>query len=194
MSKLSRVEASEGKKARAAFILRVVERIIRNEGLETLFMSRLVQETYFAKRTLDLYFTTSHEILALLFVQMSTAWHQWLGVSLTRARKYDEFCPTKIQELTFDPTLIPMLVLERRDLEKGLPDEPDAQDSLALLEMLGEQAKEFKEVLDLTDQLASNLVWAVYSGSAGGRQSFRNFQICGHPCPLGCAIFKKRYG
>ena len=53
-------------------------------------MNRLVQETGFAKGTLYLYFTTRHEILASLFVQMLTAWHHRLGERLTKARNYDE--------------------------------------------------------------------------------------------------------
>ena len=52
-----------------------------------------------------------------------------------------------------------MLVLERRDLETGLPDDTYVQVSLALQQVLGEQAEVFKnDTLDLTDQLASNLV------------------------------------
>ena len=51
-----------------------------------------------------------------------------------------------------------MLVLERRDLETGLPDDTYAQVSLALQQVPREQAEVFKDTLDLTDQLASNLV------------------------------------
>ena len=51
-----------------------------------------------------------------------------------------------------------MLILERRYLETGLPDDTYAQVSLALQQVLGGQAEVFKETLDLTDQLASNLV------------------------------------
>ena len=50
-----------------------------------------------------------------------------------------------------------MLVLQRRDLETGLPDDTYAQVSLALQQVLGEQAEVFTETLDLTEQLASNL-------------------------------------
>ena len=53
-----------------------------------------------------------------------------------------------------------MLVLKRRDLETGLPDDTCARVNVALQQMMGEQAEVFKETLDLTDQLASNLVWA----------------------------------
>jgi AcrR family transcriptional regulator len=66
--------------------LQVAERIIRDEGLEVLSMNRLVQETGFAKGNLHLYFTTRHEILASLFVQMLRAWHHRLGESLTKTR------------------------------------------------------------------------------------------------------------
>lgn len=72
MTKLSRAQTPEEKVAKGEFILQVAERIIRNEGLEALSMNRLVQETGFAKGTLYLYFTTRHEILASLFVQMLT--------------------------------------------------------------------------------------------------------------------------
>jgi hypothetical protein len=63
-------------------------------------------------------------------------------------------------ELTYEPLFLPMLVLERLDMETGLPDDTDAQVSLALQQVLGEQAEVFNETLDVTDQLASNLVWA----------------------------------
>ena len=72
MTKLSRAQTPEEKVAKGEFILQVAERIIRDEGLEALSMNRLVQETGFAKGTLYLYFTTRHEILASLFVQMLT--------------------------------------------------------------------------------------------------------------------------
>ena len=65
-------------------------------------MNRLVQETGFAKGTLYLYFTTRHEILASLFVQMLTAWHHRLGKSLSKARNYDEFCARYMRELTYE--------------------------------------------------------------------------------------------
>ena len=133
-------------------------------------MNRLVQETGFAKGTLYLYFTTRHEILASIFVQMTTAWHLRLVVSLQIARSYDEFCTRYMRELTYDPLLSPMLLLERRDLETGLPDETYSQVSLALQDILGEQAEVFKEVLDLTDRLASNLVWAFYTAAVGAAQ------------------------
>jgi hypothetical protein len=51
-------------------------------------------------------------------------------------------------ELTYEPLFIPMLVLERRDLETGLPDGTYAQVSLALQRVLGEQAEVFKETLE----------------------------------------------
>ena len=86
MTKLSRAQTPDGKVANGEFILQVAERIIRDEGLEVLSMNRLVQETGFAKGTLHLYFTTRHEILASLFVQMLTAWHHRLGESLTKTR------------------------------------------------------------------------------------------------------------
>jgi TetR/AcrR family transcriptional repressor of multidrug resistance operon len=85
MTKLSRAQTLKEKVAKGEFILQVAERIIRDEGLEALSMNRLVQETGFAKGTLYLYFTTRHEILASLFVQMLTAWHHRLGESLTKA-------------------------------------------------------------------------------------------------------------
>ena len=72
MTKLSRSQTPEEKVAKGEFILQVAERIIRDEGLDALSMNRLVQETGFAKGTLYLYFTTRHEILASLFVQMLT--------------------------------------------------------------------------------------------------------------------------
>ena len=103
MTKLSRAQTPEEKVAKGEFILQVAERIIRDEGLEALSMNRLVQETGFAKGTLYLYFTTRHEILASLFVQMLTAWHHRLGESLTKARNYDEFCARYMRELTYDP-------------------------------------------------------------------------------------------
>ena len=133
-------------------------------------MNRLVQETGFAKGTLYLYFTTRHEILASIFVQMTTAWHLRLVESLQNARSCDEFCPRYMRELTYDPLLSPMLLLERRDLETGLPDETYSQVSLALQDILGEEAEVFKEVLDLTDRLASNLVWAFYTAALGAAQ------------------------
>lgn len=140
MTKLSRAQTPEEKIARGEFILHVAERIIRDEGLDALSMNRLVQETSFAKGTLYLYFTTHHEILASLFVQMLTVWHRRLSESLSKARNYDEFCARYMRELTYDPLFLPMLVLERRDLETGLPDETYAQVSLALQQVLGEQA------------------------------------------------------
>ena len=72
MTKLSRAQMPEEKVAKGEFILQVAERIIRDEGLDALSMNRLVQETGFAKGTLYLYFTTRHELLASLFVQMLT--------------------------------------------------------------------------------------------------------------------------
>ena len=63
-----------------------------------------------------------------------------------------------------------MLVLERRDLETGLPDDTYAQVSLALQQVLGGQAEVFKETLYLTDQLAANLVWAFYTAALGAAQ------------------------
>ena len=72
MTKLSRSQTPEEKVANGEFILQMAERIIRDEGLDALSMNRLVQETGFAKGTLYLYFTTRHEILASLFVQMLT--------------------------------------------------------------------------------------------------------------------------
>ena len=72
MTKLSRLQTPEEKVANGEFILQVAERIIRDEGLDALSMNRLVQETGFAKGTLYLYFTTRHEILASLFVQILT--------------------------------------------------------------------------------------------------------------------------
>ena len=169
-TKLSRAQTLEEKVAKGEFILQVAERIIRDEGLEALSMNRLVQETAFAKGTLYLYFTTLHEILASLFVQMLTSWHHRLGESLTQARNYDEFCARYMRELTYDLLFLSMLVLERRDLETGLPDDTYAQVSLALQQVLGEQAEVFKETLDLTDQLASNLVWAFYTAALGTAQ------------------------
>ena len=170
MTKLSRAETPEEKVAKGEFISQVAERIIRDEGLEALSMNRLVQETGFAKGTLYLYFTKRHEILASLFVRMLTAWHHRLGESLTKARNYDEFCARYMRELTYDPLFLPMLVLERRDLETGLPDDTYSQVSLALQQVLREQAEVFKETLDLTDQLASNLVWAFYTAALGAAQ------------------------
>jgi AcrR family transcriptional regulator len=98
-TKLSRAQTLEEKVAKGEFILQVAERIIRDEGLEALSMNRLVQETAFAKGTLYLYFTTLHEILASLFVQMLTSWHHRLGESLTKARNYDEFCARYLRAL-----------------------------------------------------------------------------------------------
>ena len=63
-----------------------------------------------------------------------------------------------------------MLVLERRDLETGLPDDTYAQVSLALQQVLGGQAEVFKETLELTVQLASNLVCAFYTAALGAAQ------------------------
>ena len=94
--------SARGKIAKGKFILQVAERIVRYEGLEALSMNRLVQETGFAKGTLYLYFTTRHEILASLFVQMLTAWHHRLGESLSKARNYDEFCARYMHELTYE--------------------------------------------------------------------------------------------
>ena len=91
---------------------------------------------------------------------MLTDWHHRLGESLSKARNYDEFCARYMRELTYDPLFPPMLALEQRDLETGLPDDTYAQVSLALQQVLGGQAEVFKDTLDLTDQLASNLVWA----------------------------------
>ena len=170
MTQLSRAQTPEDKIAKGEFILQVAERIIREDGLDALSMNRLVQETGFAKGTLYLYFTTRHEILASIFVQMTTAWHLRLVESLQNARSYDEFCTRYTRELTYDPLLLPMLLLERRDLETGLPDETYSQVSLALQDILGEQAEVFKEVLDLTDRLASNLVWAFYTAALGAAQ------------------------
>lgn len=73
-------------------------------------------------------------------------------------------------ELTYEPLFLPMLVLERRDPETGLPDGTYAQVSLALQRVLGEQAEVFKETLDLTDQLVSNLVWGFYTAALGAAQ------------------------
>ena len=101
---------------------------------------------------------------------MLTAWHHRLGESLTKARNYDEFRARYLSELTYGPLFLPMLVLERRDLETGLPDDNYAQFSLALQQVLGEQAEVFKEILDLTNQLASNLVWAFYTAALGAAQ------------------------
>ena len=67
------------------------------------------------------------------------------------------------------PFFSPMLVLERLDLETGLPDDTYAQVSLALQQVLGEQAEVCKETLDLTDQLASNWFGPLHGG-AGGRE------------------------
>ena len=170
MTKLSRVQTPEGKVAKGEFILQVAERIIRDEGLEVLSMNRLVQETGFTKGTLYLYFTTRHEILASLFVQILTERRHRLGESLTKARNYDEFCARYLRELTYDPLFLHMLVLERRDLETGLPDATYARVSLALQQVLGGQAEVFKETLDLADQLASNLVWAIYTAALGAAQ------------------------
>ena len=132
-------------------------------------MNQLVLETGFAKRILYLYFTIRDEILGSLFVQMSTAWHHPLGESLTKARNHDEFCARYVRELNYDPLFMPMLVLERCDIETGLPDDTFAQVSLALQQVLGEQAEVFKETLDLTDHLAPNLVWACCTTALGGR-------------------------
>jgi AcrR family transcriptional regulator len=121
MSKLSRAEAPAEKVAKGEFILQVAERIIRDEGFEALSVNRLVQETGFAKGTLYLYFMTRHEILASLFVRILMGWHHRLGETLTKARNYKKFCSRYIRELTHDPLFLPMLVLERRDLETGLP-------------------------------------------------------------------------
>ena len=52
-------------------------------------------------------------------------------------------------------------------LETGLPYDSYAQGSLALQQVLGEQAEVFKETLDLTDQLSTNLVWAYYTAALG---------------------------
>jgi len=165
----ARATAKE-KVANGEFILQVAERIIRDEGLEALSMNRLVQETGFAKGTLYLYFTTRHEILASLFAHRLMAWHNRLGESLTKARNYDEFCARYLRELIYDPLFLPMLVLERHDRETGLPDDTYAQVSLALQQVLGELAEVFKETLDLTDQFASNLVWAFYTAALGAAQ------------------------
>ena len=144
MTKLSRAPTLKEKVATGEFILQVAERIIRDEGLEALSMNRLVQETAFAKGTLYLYFTTLHEILASLFVQILTSWHHRLGESLTKAQNYDEFCARYMRELNYDLLFLPMLVLERRDLETGLPDDTYAPVSLALQQVLGGQAEVFK--------------------------------------------------
>lgn len=141
MTKLSRAQTLKEKVAKGEFILQVAERIIRDEGLEALSMNRLVQETAFAKGTLYLYFTMLHEILASLFVQMLTSWHHRLGESLTKARNYDEFCARYMRELTYDLLFLAMLVLERRDLETGLPDDTYAQVSLALQQVLRDRQK-----------------------------------------------------
>ena len=60
-----------------------------------------------------------------------------------------------------------MLVLERHDFETGLPDETYAQVSFAFQQVLDEQAEVFKDILDLTYQLAFNLVWAFYTAGLG---------------------------
>ena len=140
-------------------------------------MNRLVQETGFAKGTLYLYFTTRHEILPSLFVQMLTAWHLRLGESLTKARNYDEYCACYMLKLTYDPLFLPMLLLGRRDLETGLPDDTYAQVSFALQQVLREQTEVFKETLDLTDQLASNLVWAFYIAALGAARTPRGVKL-----------------
>jgi len=75
-----------------------------------------------------------------------------------------------MRELNYDILFMPMLVLERRDLETGLPDDTYAQASRALQRVLGEQAEVLKETLDVTDQLASNLVWAFYTAALGAAQ------------------------
>ena len=101
---------------------------------------------------------------------MLADWHHRLGESLSKARNYDEFCARYMRELTYDPLFPPMLALEQRDLETGLPDDTYALVSLALQQVLGEQAEVFKDTLDLTDQLASNLVWAFYTAALGAAQ------------------------
>ena len=63
-----------------------------------------------------------------------------------------------------------MLVLERRDLETALPHDTYAQVSLALHQVLREEAEMFNETLDLTDQLSSNLVLAFYTAALGVAQ------------------------
>ena len=62
------------------------------------------------------------------------------------------------------------LSMNRLVQETGLPDDTYAQVSLALQQVLGEQAEVFKDTLDLTDQLASNLVWAFYTAALGAAQ------------------------
>jgi hypothetical protein len=80
-------------------------------------------------------------------------------------------------KLTYDPLFLPMLLLGRRDLEAGLPDDTYAQVSFALQQVLGEQTEVFKETLDLTDQLASNLVWAFYIGALGAARTPRGVKL-----------------
>ena len=76
-------------------------------------------------------------------------------------------------------------------LETGLPVDTCAQVCLVLQQVLGERAEVFKDTLDLTDQLASNVVWD-FCTAALGRLSFRNSRICGCRYPSGCANSKKR--
>ena len=82
-----------------------------------------------------------------------------------------------MRELTYDPLFLPILVLERRDLETGLPDDTYARVNVALQQMLGEQAEVFKETLDLMDQLASNLVWAFYTAALGAARIPRGITL-----------------
>ena len=77
-----------------------------------------------------------------------------------------------MRELTYNPLFLPMLVLERRDLETGLPDDTYARVNVALQQVLGAaqfpqspnmrasvsfEVREFQEALRF-DTLFRNLV------------------------------------
>ena len=79
------------------------------------------------------------------------------------------FCARYMRELTYDPLFPPMLALEQRDLETGLPDDTYAQFSLALQQVLGGTGRSVQRHIGFDGSACFKLGLGLLHRSAGGR-------------------------
>jgi hypothetical protein len=98
-----------------------------------------------------------------------------------------------MRELTYDPLFLPMLVLERRDLETGLPDDTYAQVSLALQAGSGGTGRSVQRHIGFDRSACLKLGLGLLHGRRWGPRNFHNPQICGPPFRLRCENSKRRY-
>lgn len=167
MSVIKRAETADEKIAKGEFILTAAHDMISRDGVQGLSMNKLCAACDVGKGTLYLYFKTSTEILAALYVQKLDQWCSSLEISATIPMQYDEFCHAYLAALSADPILVDLLIVAAQDFETELPADTYAETLTHLKQSLERQSNQFTQALQIDAAQASPLVWAFYTAAIG---------------------------